>query len=475
VVPRFATLRSDRPTYGHEVALVGRAVGLELTPTQQEVVDVLLEVDADGALHYGTAVLSMPRRGGKSELLNVLALWRALKWRGQQCYATAQSGGDASWAWSEFASRVAGSSLGSAVRIRRGLGTQSIEVIATGSIIRPFAPMPDALHGRNVDQAVLDEAWALDEIRAAELLAGLVPAMATRTSPQLVLASAAGTASSTFWASWVERGKLDPGVALFDYGVPEGEDADDLDVVARHHPAVGLTVPRAALVAARSRLSPGEFRRAFANVPTLTTDVVIPAAAWEGAGTTITFPTGVRYAVGLDVDPERESAAVAVAARVDGRVLVEVLHAQRGVEWIGPVVQRLADAEDGSGGYDTALIAVVGDDAGPARATLDELVRGGMDTLTAARTWGVLRRLTAGEWASACAATYDLIVAGNLQHRRQAVLDEAVAAVARRPLGDGGWAWFRRKSGGPIAALCALTAAVAGVLDDEPAVDGADG
>jgi hypothetical protein len=48
---------------------------------------------------------------------------------------------------------------------------------------------------------------------------------------------------------------------------------------------------------------------------------------------------------------------------------------------------------------------------------------------------------------------------GRLEHRGQPELDAAVAAAARRELGDGSWAWSHRASAASIASLVGGTVA----------------
>ena len=55
-----------------------------------------------------------------------------------------------------------------------------------------FAPTRDALHSRFSDLAVIDEAWAFDATRGAELLQGALPTQKTRPGAQIWIVSAAG-------------------------------------------------------------------------------------------------------------------------------------------------------------------------------------------------------------------------------------------------------------------------------------------
>src|SRR5258706_299081 len=76
------------------------------------------------------------------------------------------------------------------------------------------------------------------------------------------------------------------------------------------------------------------------------------------------------------------------------------------------------------------------EEVGPAAAVVDVLKRSRLKVLTP----------NTREYATACQSLYDAIHEGPaLAVRPSAVLDEAAAAVGRRPLGEG-WAWARRAS-----------------------------
>src|SRR5664280_3687122 len=76
--PRFATPRTpSRPTKGHEAAAIAKAMGHELLPWQQQVLDVGLEMElVDGIWlpAYREIVVTVPRQCGKTLLTLVWEL-----------------------------------------------------------------------------------------------------------------------------------------------------------------------------------------------------------------------------------------------------------------------------------------------------------------------------------------------------------------------------------------------------------------
>jgi hypothetical protein len=72
--------------------------------------------------------------------------------------------------------------------------------------------------------------------------------------------------------------------------------------------------------------------------------------------------------------------------------------------------------------------------------------------------------MTAQDTANAAGALLDDLTAGVLRIRPHPDLDDGVANVTTRPVGDGGLAFSRRGSAGPIATVVALAAARWGAL-----------
>jgi hypothetical protein len=78
-----------------------------------------------------------------------------------------------------------------------------------------------------------------------------------------------------------------------------------------------------------------------------------------------------------------------------------------------------------------------------------------------------LQGLAGRDYAAACASFADTVNAGRVRHRGDPTLDNAIAALATRPLGDA-YAWSRRRANSTISAAVAAT--VAGwLLEHTPA------
>jgi hypothetical protein len=73
-----------------------------------------------------------------------------------------------------------------------------------------------------------------------------------------------------------------------------------------------------------------------------------------------------------------------------------------------------------------------------------------------------VRVINTRDVVAACGAFYDAAMADTLRHPDQPVLNEALAAARKRPLGDA-WAWHRKDTATDITPLVAVTFAAYGL------------
>ena len=109
-----------------------------------------------------------------------------------------------------------------------------------------FTPNASALHGRDADLVVVDEAWFFDADRGADIDAGIRPARWARPAAQLWYVSAGGTEDSTWLHQIMDRGRAGaPGLAYFEWSADPsapGYDPYDQKLWAATHPGIGATV-----------------------------------------------------------------------------------------------------------------------------------------------------------------------------------------------------------------------------------------
>ena len=187
-------------------------------------------------------VVLVPRQAGKTLLVSVVAEHRCLTRPGARCWYTNQTGAAAgAWMRDEHVPllRAVPALAGGVPHAHEPPGPSRCAGPASGSSFTVHAPTRDAMHGKQSDLSVVDEAWAFDALRGDELLQGIGPTQATRRGAQLWIVSAAGDAASAFLADQVTAARAagpSERVCLIEYGVPDDLDATDPDVVAGYHP-----------------------------------------------------------------------------------------------------------------------------------------------------------------------------------------------------------------------------------------------
>lgn len=442
--PRWATPRTGRRTLGRAAAKVARLLGQPLLPWQRQVVDVALEVEADGRPAYRDVILTCPRQQGKSTLLLALILTRALLEPRSNTVYLAQSALDAKKKWSdEWVPRIEGSLLGSQVSVRRAPGREGL-LFANGSRQSIVASTEKAGHGEVIDFGILDEAFAYQDARVEQALR---PAMMTRPAAQFWVTSTAGTPDrSPYLWERVQAGRqaveagIRTGLCFFEWSAEDQADPADPETWRRCMPALGLTVDEETVRAAQLSMGRHEFARAFLNrwVATMG-DPLISMEHWQSLGDP-GAPRPEWVVFGVDVAPQGRSAAIVAVGERDDDLQAAVLEHGTGSDWVIPALGRLLPE------YGNPRLLV---DGKACRHLLPELERVSGFRVT---------ELAAGEIPPACAFWLKLAQEGRIKHRGEHELAVALDGAGQRALGDG-WAWSRRNSGADITPLVALTLA----------------
>lgn len=443
--PKFATVRdADAPSMGALQARFAEVwLGHQLMPWQRYVAETggELHYDPDTGQwrpRYPLVVVTVPRQAGKSHLAMAQVGERMLSVPGFRAWYTAQTGGDARDQFLKFADEtLEGTPLAAVMRTLRGNGHEVMKA-PNGSTLRPHPPTEAAMHGKQSDRSDIDEGWAFPDFHGQQLLQAIAPTQLTRPMAQVWVWSAGGTAASTWLAELVARGRAgDPGMAYFEWGIPDELDVADLEAVAAHHPAVGHTMTLESMRRLATLLpDPSEFARAAGNRWTEVIGGAIPADQWADARHPADMPEDTPVAWGAARAADGSHVAIAAATVLEsGELLAELVD-------VVPA-HGAAEAVKSWAGSNTLAVSRNG-----ASATL-------ADELELLRVQ--LLSLTTQQESAACQAFTDGLAARARKFRPHPVLDQSVAVTGRRRITGGGFVWAPTADGGSTAALEAVT------------------
>jgi hypothetical protein len=465
-----------------------KAIPLNLTPTARFHYDDSIVNAGNGLLHLRpnpqeqviARVLEARKRGGLGRSLvparskvavqasrrcgKTTAIWAVLVGRcetipGYQVITTAQSGKRARARLMKVADVLERQPH---IKVGRGVGNEHITWTETGSRIEMFPPVPGAFRGEGKDAVLIDEAQEIeDEDGADELLQAIMPLFDTQPLAQLIVAGTAGERREGMLWQALQKG-LAGEWGLVNYAAPDGSDAADEKVWLSTHPGIG-TLTTLAIIRERWRdlkgdADPTHFAREYLGMwPTSEQVRLIPEQAWEacyaGDGRQ-PRPQAGQCVLGYDVAPNDSAASIVCAWRDEhGIGHLKVMDHGPGHTWMPERLRRMSVQLRASIAYDAI---------GPNVAVAEQLVRKPPRPKLVATN---VRQMQAG-----CTQLLAEIKDRTIRHEGEAPLDEAVAAAARRSIGEGGWVFGRRASQGDISALIAATAALRAV-DELPSGD----
>jgi hypothetical protein len=454
---------------------------------QRDVADVLLEYGPTGAYHYGTAGICADRQAGKTRWALGRIGMQLMQPRQLVLYLSYdRSAGRVKWVEqvSELMSCAAcrervpartricphcGEPPGFASRVRSVTYQNQQECLYMRNGSRYMVATPSGRGGRSLsaDLVLLDEAFSFVDMRA---LGAIQPTLATRPLGQFIVLSSAGTAASVLLEHFralghaavegdldeSERDELGGGLGWFEWAPDPTAPHDDPETWMQACPSLGCPGgPTLAAFANAARTVPlNTFRREWLNLTSedIFTPLIQPEA-WARCHSDdpiIGTPT-----LGIAMTPERDKGTLAAAGlslvgNVE-RVAVEIIADSRDMEWLVQHALEVATRQ---------AATIIVDDHAPAGARAALMARRGV-TVTTLNTPTVVK--AAGDM-------YDAINAGNVAHRGDRRLDEALAGAIKRRVGQS-WSWGRSSAEVDITPLEAVTLARWGAVSTlRPAV-----
>lgn len=462
-VPAYSTMPTPGAAHDLDVTrVVAHALSRPHMPWQDWATRIATErrLDDPDQYRYKMVIVTVPRQSGKTTLMGNKNTTRCLMQPKRRVFYTAQTGKDATARWKDLAEAIISSpTMGSKVVLRKAIGSQSL-TFPNGSYIQPFAPTPKSLHGYTPHDVDVDELFAFDDAQGTDLMGAIGPAQVTLKDRQLWFVSTAGTADSTFLRKWVEDGRQatsDPssGIAYLEWSQPEGLDPDNPDHWG-FHPAVGHTITIDTLkeLHAQFASAPGEWRRAFMNLWTASSETIIDMALIKTRLTAQEPPATSPVTIGYEVAMDRSRSAIYAAwmgVDDDGNAVpcVRPVKVGAGVDWVAGEVQRIRD--------ELRPRAIGADDGGTTRSVTDKL-RPAPGELPEWLTILGPRDLATG-WDQLKAHIRNGNITHNDSEADRAGWLEAWEVVTERTMGQG-YAPDRMKSRGPIPELVAATVAL---------------
>lgn len=413
-----------------EVSDLCDAYGLVLDEWQQNVLRASLGETSEGKWAATRVGLSVPRQNGKTalfearELAGLLLFGEELILHSAHLVPTALEGFQRIKSYFENYD-----DLGKKVRrIREANGEQGIEMM-NGQRLKFMARSKGGGRGFSADALLLDECQELSD----QTWAAILPTTSARENPQIWLAGTPpgpndnGEVFARFRKTALE-GK-DKRLCWQEWSISGNVDLDARANWRQANPAYGLRITADHIQDERNSMEDATFARERLGMWASDEQLaVVPAELWNGLRVD-GAPSVPVASYGIDMNPERTVATVAVGLVSEGSVHLEL--AETGdvsnstdalVEWL---VKRAGKR-----------IPVVMDAYSPVRSLEPILKRRGVRVFA----------LSGNELMQACGGFYDAATKdASLTHFDQPQLNASLAGAKKAALGDaGGWKWSRK-------------------------------
>ena len=443
---------------GEDASFLSSSYGLAPDLWQANVLeDWMARVGRSGKWSSLSCGLAVPRQNGKNAILEMRELFGMIQ-LGEKFLHTAHEVKTARKAFIRLASFFENTrkwpELADLVKdIRRTNGQEAI-VLTNGGSVEFVARSKGSGRGFTVDVLVCDEAQELSD----DALEALMPttSAAPLGNPQWIFTGTppGPTANGEVFTRTREdalSGKSSR-LAWHEWSCTGSADLDDPSSASSANPAIGGRLQWDVIQGERARFSDEGFARERLGMwDSAGSQRVISADSWKVVAAANLQDDGGEVSIAIDVSPDRSTATIASAAwTTDDIPYVDVIESRRGeADWGVAKFVELVERHN--------VRAVVIDAASNANTLIDPLRQFGVTvTVTNARQMSV-----------ACGMFYDAVMEQTVRHLDQPLLNSALAAARKRPIGDGGWGWSRKNSESDITPVTASTLALWGLLSDE--------
>ncbi|HKA97452.1 MAG TPA: hypothetical protein VKD66_14390 [Streptosporangiaceae bacterium] len=460
VKPAYCWMPDRVSSGGVEAIELARLAGIDLDPEQELAIDAIMSERGGGRWSALEAAVIEPRQNGKTGgvilpvvlaqvyLVGVgLVVWTSHRFRTSQESFLELKGVIQS---TDFLERRI-------KRISEANGEEGVE-FTNGSRVDFLARSKGSGRGLSGDLVVLDEAFDLN----AGHMGALFPTLSARPNPQVLYGSSAGQAHSDVLRNLRDRGRAggDPSLVYVEWCAPEdscrfgdacrhvigtaGCALDREDFWQRANPAMGKRITVEFIRAERRAMPPDEFGRERLGWwdPPLSGEQPIELAAWIRCNADRRRPKKTTPIFFPDVSPGMKSSSIGVAFPVKGVPHAELAYYDSGTDGLVAKSRALRKR------FPQAVWAVEGQ--GAIGSLVPEFEEAGF----------TFESFTAGDMGRGCGHLQKLVADGAMSHADDPLFTTALAGAVKRDVGEGLWAWGRRKSTTDISPLVAVTGAL---------------
>jgi len=482
--PRIFTppLRELTPdtTLGFEVvAFAEQVLGMTLLPWQKWLFVHALEVidnqDGSWMLRFRTVLVLIGRQNGKTTMGAVLSLFFLYALRTGLIIGTAQDLEQAEDTWSLCVDMAQGDPelKEQIAHVWYTNGSKRLQLTG-GRDYRVKASTRKAGRGKSADLVLLDE---LREHQSFEAYAALSKTGIAKASALLWCMSNAGDGTSVVLRHLRTRahamigdpdgvaksqseapapdGLSDTALAIFEWSADPSLPITSTEAWRQANPSLGYTITERAIRSACADDPEDVFKtECLCQWITAAVTPPFPVGAWEkGTDADSQIAPDSPLWWGVDVSDDRGKTSIAVCGRrADRKWHAELVEYRPGVGWLQ---QWFAERAPKYRGMRVALQSK----GAPVSAMAD--IIGAVDGVEIVPCQGA-------DVAGWCGRLWDAVAACDeesdsdsvpILHRPQPALDLAANVASTKPMGDGAWAWDRRKSMEDISPLVAVTMA----------------
>lgn len=491
--PRIYTppLRELTPetSYGFSVISFAESVlGIDLFPWERWFFVHALEANPDGTFRFRIILLLIARQNGKSTMARVFTLWALFVFGVSLVLGTAQNLDTSEETWEGAVEMVEGNDelseeLEQVVRVN---GKKNLRLTG-GRSYRVAAASRRGARGKTADVVILDE---LREHLTFDAWGAVTKTTNAKPNALILCLSNAGDGFSVVlrhlrylahrelgdpdgWCESVgdmgggdgdDEGASAPLIGIFEWSAPPGASKWDREGWRQANPSMGYGTITERVIASDCATDPEATFRTEDLCQWVETirEQPFPEGSWEaGTDPASEIAPDSPLAFGVDVNPERTWASIAVAGiRQDGRRHVEVVARRPGFEWVVRWIEERASRRRG-------LRFAYQKRGAPVSSISDQLraIRG-----------AEAHEIEGADLAAYCGRLYDGVAAcapdsesdaAPVMHRPQPVLDTAAATAAKKRLGDGAFVFDRTASPEDASPVMACAMAL-GLLSAQP-------